>query len=328
MQQRLLSVALAAAFASSAHAQSDAPGVADHNFPNAKPGECYAKVYVEPQYTTASRQMLKREAGTRVEVIPAKYGTDQEEVVVREASKRLEIVPAVYETVTEEVVVSEASKRIEVVRPAVYEDKLERVLVREAYTTWKPGHSNGLQKTGGKVLRESTSASGEIMCLVEVPGEYKTVTSRVLKAPPETRETEIPAVTRTITRTVMKAPPTTREVEVPEVTKTINVRKEIEPAKTLSVDVPAEYQTVTATKLVSQGRYEWRSILCDTNATPGKIRELQTALKDKGFNPGPIDGVLSTQTMAAVNRYQQANNLPVDPYVNMQTVQALGVAAR
>ena len=332
MKQTLIVKAIAvgaalAFFQLSASAQSASAKPASL-FPDAKPGECYAKVYIAPQYTTDTQRVVKREAGKRIEVIPAKFGMETEEVVVREASTRLEVVPAVYATETEEIIVSSAYKRIEVVSPAMYEDRTEQVLAQAATTTWKSGRSKAVQIASAKVLRESTSSDGEIMCLVEIPARYNTVTTRVLKTPPQTREIEVPAVTRTVTRTVVKSPPTTREVEIPAVTKTVQVRREVEPARTVDSDIPAEYQSVLTTRKVADGRYEWRSILCETNSTPQKIRQIQQALADKGFVPGPIDGVLSSLTMGAVNRFQISNKLPVDPYLNLQTVQALGVDSR
>jgi peptidoglycan hydrolase-like protein with peptidoglycan-binding domain len=82
---------------------------------------------------------------------------------------------------------------------------------------------------------------------------------------------------------------------------------------------------VTKTVKVADARTEWRSILCETNATPGKIMDIQRGLKSAGFDPGPIDGVIRKKTMQAVNRYQEARGLPVDPYLNIETVKALGV---
>ncbi len=324
---RLTAISLALTVSGIAFAQGTA-SKDDDLFPKAKPGECYAKVFVPPAYGTETKQMVKREAGTRLEVIPARYGDVTETVVVREAGKRLEVIPAVYETVTEQVLSREASKRIEVVAPAQYEETSEQVLVREAYTTWKAGRSNTYIKTGVKVLNEKAMATGDIMCLVEVPAEYQTVTKRVLKTPPQTREVEIPAEYRTVTRTVLKTPASTREIDVPEITKTVTVRKEVEKARTVETAIPAEYQTVSLTKQTSEGRYEWRSILCETNATPGKIKQIQTALHDKGFYDGPIDGIVASRTMAGVNAFQRASNLPVDPYINMDTVAKLGVSPK
>src|SRR5262249_30631953 len=41
--------------------------------PNAKPGECYAKVWVPATYKTISERILVRDASERLEVVPAKY---------------------------------------------------------------------------------------------------------------------------------------------------------------------------------------------------------------------------------------------------------------
>ena len=73
---------------------------------------------------------------------------------------------------------------------------------------------------------------------------------------------------------------------------------------------------------------EWRSILCETNMTASRIEDIQTALKDKGFDPGNIDGVIGYDTMTAVNAFQRNNELPIDKYLNIQTIEALGVSPR
>ncbi|MBS0547826.1 MAG: peptidoglycan-binding protein [Proteobacteria bacterium] len=41
-----------------------------------------------------------------------------------------------------------------------------------------------------------------------------------------------------------------------------------------------------------------------------ELRELQTLLTALGFSPGPVDGVLGSQTQAAILRYETARNLP------------------
>ena len=43
--------------------------------------------------------------------------------------------------------------------------------------------------------------------------------------------------------------------------------------------------------------------------TPQTIRQAQEALKNKGRDPGPIDGVLGPRTVAALNAYQKAEGL-------------------
>ena len=78
--------------------------------PNAKAGECYAKVIIPAQYKTESQTVTVKEASSKIEIIPAKYEWGEEKVLVKEASKKLIPVPATYETVTEKVLVSPAEK--------------------------------------------------------------------------------------------------------------------------------------------------------------------------------------------------------------------------
>lgn len=284
--------------------------------PNAKPGECYARVWVPPQYRTITDQVVKKEAGEKVEIIPARFETGKEQVLVKEASERIEVIPATYKTVTERVLVRPAStKLIEV--PARYETVTERVLDKPEHTVWKKGRGP---------IQKIDASTGEIMCLVTIPATYKTITKRVLKSPATTKEVEIPAVYKTVKRRVVDRPAATRTIQIPAQYKTVPVRKIAEPAKTRRIEIPAEYATVTRREMTSDGRMEWRSILCETNMTRNRISAIQQALRAKGFNPGPADGVIGAQTMQAVNAFQRANKLPVDKYLNIATVRALGVS--
>jgi len=42
------------------------------------------------------------------------------------------------------------------------------------------------------------------------------------------------------------------------------------------------------------------------------IRKIQSILSDKGFEPGPVDGLMGPSTSDAIERYQEANDLTVD----------------
>jgi hypothetical protein len=267
--------------------------------PSAKAGECYARAFVPPQYKPVSKTVLKREAGERVETSPAKYAWAEEKVLVEEASEQLKVIPAKYGWKEEQVLVKEASTQLVEV-PAVYENVTEKVLVRDGYTTWKKGRGP---------IERIDNATGEIMCLVEVPPEYRTVTKRVVKTPASVRKVELPAEYKMVKRRVVIEPAKTMTVEVPAKYNTVKVRKLVEPAKERRVEIPAEYQDITDKVLVSEGNLEWRPILCETNTTPDVVRKLQSALREAGYNPGAIDGVLGRSTMAAVNAYQKANGL-------------------
>jgi peptidoglycan hydrolase-like protein with peptidoglycan-binding domain len=55
------------------------------------------------------------------------------------------------------------------------------------------------------------------------------------------------------------------------------------------------------------------------------IRAGQQALKDKGFDPGPVDGVQGPQTRAALKKYQASQNLNADGRFGPKTLDSLGV---
>jgi hypothetical protein len=267
--------------------------------PKASPGECYARVFVPPTYTSKTEQVLKRGASERVEIVPAKYQWVEEKILVKEASEQLEVVPAQYDFVEEQILAKQASTRMEEI-PAKYDWAEEQILVKPAHTVWKKGR--------GPIERVD-HATGEIMCLVEVPATYKTVKKKVMVKPPTTREVTIPAEYRTVKKRVLVKPASTRKIEIPAEYKTVKVRKLVTPPQERRIQIPAEYQTVTRTEQVTDGRMEWRRILCETNVTPQIISRVQTALLKAGHNPGPIDGVLGWQTAGAIKAYQKEKGL-------------------
>ncbi|RPI18894.1 MAG: peptidoglycan-binding protein [Acidobacteria bacterium] len=309
-----LGAAIVVAIPGMALAQAAKMGAAELLPPNAKPGECYARVFVPAAYKTETAQVITREASERVEIIPARYERVIEQVLVREASKKVEVVPETYDWVEEKILVKPAFERIVEV-PAVYETVKETVVDRPAHSVWKKG-------TGP--IQKVDYATGEIMCLVEVPATYKTVTKTVIKTPATTRKVEIPAEYTTVRKQV-KTPSTTREVTVPAEYKSVETQKLVSPAEEKRVQIPAEQQTVTKTVVASEGRIEWQSVLCETNASPELIKSMQLHLRRAGHYSGKIDGKLSARTMAAVRSFQRAKGLPTTGQLTMETLQTLGV---
>jgi len=118
------------------------------------------------------------------------------------------------------------------------------------------------------------------------------------------------------------------EVEIPAVSEMREVDQLVEPAKQVKVPVAAEYAEVPTQQLAEKGCYQWRQILCDNNMTENTITKLQTALGNKGYYQGQPSGKFDDDTLAAVNAYERANNLPIDGYLNIETVNSLGIASR
>lgn len=240
--------------------------------PNAKPGECYGRVLYPARYETKNDQVLKSAASEHVEVVPAKYEWSEQTVLVKEASTRLVAVPATYKW-TE-----------------------EQQLVKPASTVWKRGHG------ANERVDEHT---GDIMCLVEIPAEYRTVKSKVVDQPAHSETVTIPAEY-----------------------KTVKVQKLVSAAQEQRVPIPAEYQTVTQTVKVSDERVEWRRVVCQTNENHDLILKAQQALKSAGYNPGKLDGVLGPDTLTATRAYEKEKNIGhADGAITYETLASLGVVS-
>ncbi len=335
--------------------------------PNAQPGHCYARVLIPAKYEDSSEQVMVSEASESIEVIPATYGTSEETVLVREASTRLVTVPPTYKTISEEIIdqpesiklvpvpatykeVSEqvlvraASTRVET-SPAEYGTETEQVLDKPAHTVWKKGAGFA----GSAIQTNVDQSTGEIMCLVEVPATYKTITRRVLVSPATTQTIDIPAEYQTVTRTVVDTPATVQEVVIPATYKTVTRQVIESPASSNVIEIPAEYQTVPVTTLVSapqevrtpipavydtvtkrskvsEEELVWREVLCDVNVTRDVVSTLQTKLKDAGHYSNVIDGIWGADTQKGINSFSVAEGLPTGTnYIPLETASALGI---
>lgn len=60
-------------------------------------------------------------------------------------------------------------------------------------------------------------------------------------------------------------------------------------------------------------------------AQSDSVRQAQQALKDKGYDPGPVDGVNGPKTREATREYQKKENLTADGHLGPQTMDQLGV---
>ena len=282
--------------------------------PNAKAGECYARVLIPATYKTITKDVIKRKASKKIEVIPATYKTVEESILVKEAGEKIETIPAVYDWVEDQVLVKAESTKL-VSHPAEYGTESEQVLVKEAYTTWKKGRGP---------IEKLDNGTGEIMCLVEVPAQYRTVTTRVVTKPAWTETIVIPAVYKTVKKKVMVKPPQVIRTPIPAEYKTITVKKVATPPQENVIEIPAVYDTVVQQQKVTSAEMTWRPILCETNTTSDIILRIQKALDAAGYNPGTVDGVMGSATMSALSAYQRDNNL-ASGQLTMEALKKLGI---
>ena len=227
--------------------------------------------------------------------------------------------PVQYQTISRTVVDQPAAVHaIEV--PATY--KSVKTRLADTPATTEEVLTQAVFETMAREFIDRAPSSREIA----IPAVYGTVERKVVNQPASTRKIPVPALYETVKRRAIDQAATFREEIISAVTQTVSRQVIDRPPSVREVVVPAQYETLSHQVKVAEGKTEQHSILCQANATLLKIEEIQRALKKAGFEPGPIDGHLRAQTLNAVNNYQQANNLPVDGFLNLETVKALGVS--
>ena len=55
------------------------------------------------------------------------------------------------------------------------------------------------------------------------------------------------------------------------------------------------------------------------------VKTVQEALKEKGFDPGPADGVMGQKTREALRSFQQSKNIKATRRIDAETAQQLGL---
>ncbi len=249
--------------------------------PNAKPGECYAKV-----------------------VIPAEYETVEDKVMVKEASEKIEIIPAVFDTVGAEVEITPPTHKLTPIE-AVYKDVSEIIETKPAYLVWrhapdanatlvsptilaavkaagvdidnaKPGECYREYYTPRKFVKETEQimVQGERNETVVVPPKFEDGEKSIVIKPAYHEIVEVPAVYEETEEKVLIAPEKTVWkkgenpaqaisgatgeimclVKVPAKYETIKKRVLKEPASTKSELIPEENATITVNKLISDSK--------------------------------------------------------------------------
>lgn len=222
------------------------------------------------------------------------YEFKEETVIDKPVSYKTRTIPATYKTVFDTVTVKPASTRYEEV-PAVYETVVEDIMVSPATQKW-------VKSVADAGCLSANPADCQVMCLQQVPAVYKKTSRKVLKTPAIKQEFPVPAEYKIVSRQVID-----------------------QPSRTEQIEIPATYKKVVHKELIRKGGYsEWKEILCANKLTSSKIIAIQTALKNAGYNPGPLDDVFGAQTKTALIKYQQDKNLPVGN-LNMETLKSLGV---
>ncbi|MEE9303496.1 MAG: peptidoglycan-binding domain-containing protein [Thiotrichaceae bacterium] len=106
----LLAVSISVAMHSYAEGEgASSPVDATNTLPDAKPGECFAKVIVPATYETSTQEVVVQPEQETVEIIPATFDAAEQEIETRPAYTKLKAVPAKYRS-EEELVETEPAR--------------------------------------------------------------------------------------------------------------------------------------------------------------------------------------------------------------------------
>ena len=188
---------------------------ATNTLPDAKPGECYAKV-----------------------IVPAQYETITEEVLVKPESETVEVKPAVFDTAEKSVIEKEGYTTIKAI-PTKFREEFEEVEVSPAGTEWvtsldkkaipaSPALLAGAKTSG---IAIESAAIGECFKEYFVPTKYEESEKEVL-VKEESEEIKVaPAQFEEIEETVVVKQASKKKVYMPAEYETIEEKIELEPAK-------------------------------------------------------------------------------------------------
>ena len=261
--------------------------------PNAKPGECYARV-----------------------VLPAQYETVEEKVITKEPSEKISIVPAEFTETEEEVVVTPETKKLVPV-PAKYKEVKETIEVKPAIRTWKTSLKKKALPVSPELLAAAKAAGVDVEhaqpgdCYKEyfVPRKFKTVTEDVLVRN-EHNETEVvPPEFETVEKTVVVKPASKEVIEVPAVYEETEEQVMVEPEKTVwkkgqnpaqkvsgatgeimcLVKVPAKYKTIKKRVLKSPATTKVVEVPAKT-----KVIKVKKLISDEQIKTIPMPALYET----------------------------------
>jgi len=260
------------------HEESNDRIDATNTLPDAKPGECYAKVIVPAQYEVNTEEVLVKPESENVEVKPATFDVAEKPVVEKEGFTKIKVVPAKFKEVIEEVEVSPANTQWvtslgkkgipaspallaaaktsgipiqaaalgecykEYYTPAKFEEIEKEVLVKEESEEIKVAEAQFEETEETVVVKEASKKK------VYKPAEYEVIEEKIEVEPAK-------AVWKKGDGPITKIDNSTGEImcliQVPAKYKTIKKTVLKAPSVIDLVEVPEETQAIKVAKLVS-----------------------------------------------------------------------------
>ena len=319
-------------------------------------GSCLYEHYTEESIKQIPNRVLISEATEKLSTVPAKYRKGTESVLVKPAYKRLIEVPAVFKKKQDRVLIEAAHSvwqkgtgpiqkidnqtgeimcRIDV--PAKYETVDVDVIATAPLVTSvseKPEYKTiNIEKLEADAAEKREPVAAEFKTMnkeqIQSPGGFTWLAKRSSGADgtPTGRvvcHQGIPAKQIAYERTVVKTAGRFERTKVEATYENVDVTELVSDARSVKIPVPGVNSKVERRTKIEDSRFEWQSVLCETNTTGDVISRLQAALKEEGYPVGAVDGVLGRGTLNALEQYQRKNKL-AEGGVTMESMKALGV---
>ncbi len=268
--------------------------------PNAKAGECYAKVVIPAKYKTVNERVLVQEASNKIKIIPAKYEWVDEKIEVTPATEKLVTVPAKYKKVSEIVEVKPALRSWHIsLRPhaapvsneLLAAAKLKGVDIENTTpgTCYKEYYSPESYKT----VNEEVVIKNETNETKIIPAKYEMVDKTIVVKPASKKTVTVPATYEYVDEKVLvekektvwkkgKNPATKLDgatgeimclVKVPAKYKTVKKKVVKTPATTKVIEIPAETKTIKVKKLISPAKTQTVTIPAVKSTIEKKVLE-------------------------------------------------------
>jgi len=267
--------------------------------PDAKPGECYARVVLPATYETVEEQVMIKEPSEEISIVPAEYKIEEEEVEVIPKSKKLTPVPATFDEVTETIEV----------KPAL---RTWKTSLKKKALPVSPSILNAVKQAGVNV---DGSQPGDCYKEYFTAQKFK-ITAEDIVIRKDFNETEVlPAEFETVEQTVIVKPASKEIVEVAAVYEEVKEEVLVEaektvwkkgqnPAQQLSgatgeimclVKIPAKYKTITKRVLKTPATTKLVDIPAETKVV--EVQKLLTATQVKNI---PMPALLETVEKTAL----------------------------
>lgn len=289
--------------------------------PNARPGECFGKVILPPVYGTSHQRVLQHPAWTETRRSRAVVERSRRLVLVRPARVERVRVPALYRTETSWI--ERPGAREWVHEPARYEIVREKVMLEPGHAEWRR-QSAPLAYGENRYGQTLVEPTGEVVCRVWVPARYGFTERKVQVSPGRSYAVEGAPRHQRVVRKVLVRPAGWSERRVPALYRTQVVERVVRAGKPVVIQHPAVYGQAETQKLLREEGPGWAKVLCGGAINPAFMARVQEALIDRGFDPGPPDGVGRPQTYGALRQFQRQRGL-AQGQLTEESARALGV---